>query len=321
MPDNPAHPSWLAPAGPAAAEIAGISWVLFAVCGLVLLAVLAALALAVRRRPPLRQSDPPDEFAVRDGMATWWIGAGAVATVLVLALFHALGLRAFARVLPPADSALTVEVVGHQWWWAVRYVGEPGAPPVDTANEIRIPVGQRVAVHLLASDVIHSFWVPQLQGKLDLIPGKRNVTWIQADRPGVYRGFCAEFCGLQHATMTLLVIAEPPEVFAQSLRRERAPAETPKDEMAARGQRLFIDRGCAQCHAIRGTAALGRLGPDLTHLASRQTLAAGTLTNVPGHLAGWIANPQALKPGNRMPAAPLAPGELHAIVHYLRGLW
>jgi cytochrome c oxidase subunit II len=317
--------SWLTPAGPPAAEIATISWWMFGVAFAVLVAVLGTLLWAVWR--PRRPEEPrdwragSDDVPDNDAPAVWCIAGAAAATVVILVVFLLLGLRTFANVLsPPGPAALTVEIVGHQWWWAVRYRAE--STDVESANEIRVPVGQPVTIRLLSADVIHSFWVPQLQGKLDLVPGKLNVTWIQADRPGVYRGVCAEYCGLQHANMALLVIAEPPEVFAESLRRERSPAAPPKDEVAARGQRLFIDRGCASCHTIRGTQAFfGRLGPDLTHVASRRTLAAGTLTNVPGHLAGWIANPQALKPGNRMPEVPLEPAEVHALRHYLQALW
>jgi cytochrome c oxidase subunit 2 len=300
---------------------------MFGMCGAVLAAVLGMLTWAVWRGD--RRREPPDERAVHDRVAASeekaarCIAGGAIATVAILVVFMAFGLRALANVLPPpGPAALVVEIVGHQWWWAVRYLGETDHETVESANEIRVPVGRRVTVRLLSSDVIHSFWVPQLQGKLDLVPGKLNVTWIQADRPGVYRGLCAEYCGVQHANMALLVIAEAPEVFAVSLRRERAPAAPPNDELAARGQRLFLDRGCAACHTIRGTQAFfGRLGPDLTHVASRRTLGAGTLTNVGGHLAGWIANPQALKPGNRMPHVPLEPTEFHAVLQYLQGLW
>jgi cytochrome c oxidase subunit 2 len=184
-----------------------------------------------------------------------------------------------------------------------------------------VPVGRRVRVTLYSNDVIHSFWVPPLQGKIDAIPGLTTVTFLQADRPGTYRGQCAEYCGLMHAHMAVLVIAQPPDEFAAWLEDQRRPAQPPLDEQARRGQRLFVDRGCAACHRIRGTlASFGFAGPDLTHLLSRRTLAAGVLPNGQGARAGWVANPQALKPGNHMPVTPLAADELHAVLRYLDGL-
>jgi len=312
--------SWLSPAGPGAAGIATLTWWLFALGGLVYAVVLAALLTAARRG----DRRPPDDAAAtarRERGARWLIAAGAVVTVLIVCVILGLGLAALAAA-PPADPApLTIEVIGHQWWWAVRYLDGPSGDVTETANEIHVPVGRTVEVRLSSRDVIHSFWVPELQGKLDLIPGKTNLTWLRAERPGVYRGLCAEYCGLQHARMGLLVVAEPAAIFEAWLERERAPAVPPRDEEAARGERLFVDRGCAFCHAVRGSPAFfGREGPDLTHVAGRRTLAAATLANVPGHLAGWVANPQALKPGTRMPRVPLEPPELHAVVHYLRGL-
>jgi cytochrome c oxidase subunit 2 len=309
-------PNWLAPAGPAASEIATLTWVVLIGGVVIYVAVMGLLGWAVLR--PRR--DAASEEGDRAGR--WLIGTAALATLVLVALLLVPSLRSLAIVLPPeAPTALTIEITGHQWWWAARYVGATAGETVETANEIHIPIGARVAIRLLARDVIHSFWVPQLQGKLDLIPGKRNVTWLQADRPGVYRGLCAEYCGLQHARMGFLVVAQPPSEFASWLQHQRAPAAEPTDDVARHGQRLFLDRGCAFCHTVRGTTAFfGRDGPDLTHVASRRTLAAATLTNVAGHLAGWIANPQALKPGNRMPQVPLEPAEFHAVLRYVQGL-
>jgi cytochrome c oxidase subunit 2 len=315
-PSDPSVPNWLAAAGPAAAEIATLTWGVFIGGAVVYLAVLGLLGWAVWRR---RRAVPS---AAHEPLARWLIGAGAVVTAVVVSVLLVLSLHSLAAVLPPAaPPALTIEITGHQWWWAARYPAVSPGDTVETANEIHIPVGQRVGVRLLSRDVIHSFWVPQLQGKLDLIPGKANVTWLQADRPGTYRGLCAEYCGLQHSRMGFLVIAQPADEFAAWRRWQSAPAVEPADDVARQGQRLFLDRGCAFCHTVRGTTAFfGRTGPDLTHVASRRTLAAATLTNVGGHLAGWIANPQALKPGNRMPQVPLEPDEFHAVLHYLQGL-
>jgi cytochrome c oxidase subunit II len=325
MPPDLSSPSWLTPAGPAAAQIAGLTWVVFSGGAVIYLVVLGLLAYALwpRSRPAI-DDNPATAAAGGDQrrLEVWLLGGGAIGTTLVLTALLLMSLRTFAAVLPPPDPApLTVEIVGQQWWWAVRYIGAAPEDTVETANELHVPIGKPVVIRLLSTDVIHSFWVPELQGKLDLIPGKLNVTWLQADRPGVYRGQCAEYCGLQHARMGFLVIAQPAEDFAAWLRRERASAATPTDDLGRQGERLFLDRGCAFCHTIRGTSAFfGRGGPDLTHLASRRTLAAATLTNVGGHLAGWIANPQALKPGNRMPQVPLEPPEFHAVLHYLQGL-
>jgi cytochrome c oxidase subunit 2 len=315
-------PSWLLPAGPAAAHIAGFTWFVFVLGTVVYLVVIASLAwpLLRRQRSDTEAVDAPTTGGSRLG--GWFLGAVAVVTTVIITVLLLVSLRTFAAILPSGGPApLTIEVVGHQYWWAIRYPGPRSGETFETANEIHIPTGRPVAIRLASADVIHSFWVPQLQGKLDLIPGKTNVTWIQADRPGVYRGQCAEYCGIQHAQMGLLVVAEPPEQFEEWLRGEAAPGRAPTDDVGRRGERLFVDRGCASCHAVRGTLPFfGRGGPDLTHVASRRTLAAATLTNVPGHLAGWVANPQALKPGTRMPLVPLEPEEFHAVLQYLQGL-
>jgi cytochrome c oxidase subunit 2 len=168
--------------------------------------------------------------------------------------------------------------------------------------------------------VIHSFWIPQLGGKTDLIPGQMNVTWLEADSAGVYRGQCGEYCGLQHAKMAMAIVAESPGDFSRWLDRQRQPAAAPADSDAAAGARTFAGSGCALCHTVRGTLAGGRFGPDLTHLAGRRSIAAGSLPNTRGNLAGWIANPQAIKPGTQMPVVPLRPSELLAVVAFLQGL-
>jgi cytochrome c oxidase subunit 2 len=211
------------------------------------------------------------------------------------------------------DPTLTVEVTGHDWWWEVRYPDRH----VTTANEIHILVGQPVRLVLRSADVIHSFWVPQLAAKTDLIPGKTNVTWLQARVAGTYRGQCAEYCGLQHAHMALLVVADPPEAFAAWVRQQRATATAPGAPLAASGRAVFERSSCAACHSIGGTTARGTIGPNLTHLGSRHTIGAGTLPNTPDNLAAWITDPQAAKPGAAMPPQPLTPQELRALVAYL----
>jgi cytochrome c oxidase subunit 2 len=199
----------------------------------------------------------------------------------------------------------------------VRYLDPLPSSSFSTANEIHIPVGQPVELTLRSVDVIHSFWVPNLHGKKDLIPGQVNTLVLQADRPGIFRGQCAEFCGLQHANMALYVVAEPPDEFARWQERQRRPAPEPATDAARRGRDVFMASSCVLCHKIGGTMAGGVAGPDLTHVASRLSLAAGTLPNTRGHRAGWIVDPQMHKPGNNMPPNLLSPGDLQALLSYL----
>jgi cytochrome c oxidase subunit 2 len=215
--------------------------------------------------------------------------------------------------------ALTVQVAAKQWWWGLRYTSTDPSRTFITANEIHIPVGQPVRFELASLDVIHSFWIPQLGGKMDVIPGQTNVTWLQADKPGVYRGQCAVFCGAEHAHMALEVIADTPRAFRawQDGQLRETPVGASTQERA--GERVF-QAHCAVCHAIRGSDAAGILGPDLSHLMSRRTLAAGLLANTPGNLAGWIADPQALKPGSKMPDHLVSGPDLSAVVLYLDAL-
>ncbi|HEX6433970.1 MAG TPA: cytochrome c oxidase subunit II [Gemmatimonadales bacterium] len=220
----------------------------------------------------------------------------------------------------PGDSALQVRVTGHQWWWEVQYRDSIAQNWVTTANEIHIPAGRPVVFELRSTDVIHSFWPPSLSQKRDLIPGNVNSLWFRADTPGVYRGQCLEYCGLQHAKMGFLVIADSPADFAAWLDGQRDTASTPTDSVTRRGQEVFLASSCAMCHAISGTPAGSRIGPDLTHLASRQTLAAGTLPNTRGNLAGWILNPQTIKPGTKMPPNQFNPDDLQALLTYLESL-
>jgi cytochrome c oxidase subunit II len=215
---------------------------------------------------------------------------------------------------PPTPTELAIEVVGHDWWWEVRY------PDFVTANEIHIPVGRAVHVELRTADVIHSFWVPSLTSKFDLVPNQKNDLWLMADRAGEYRGQCAEFCGAQHAGMAFLVVAQPEGEFDQWMAGQAAPARTPTDALATRGQQVLEGTACASCHTVRGTTADGDVGPDLTHFGSRQFIGAGVAPNDPGWLGGWIANSQTVKPGNLMPPQPLAPEDLNALIAYLETL-
>jgi cytochrome c oxidase subunit 2 len=308
-------PAVLDPHGPGAASIATLTWIMTIVLSAVGIITLAILAYALLHRRRNDAVTRDDAAAVR-----WIVIGGIIApAVILVGLFVVImtTLGALARTDP---DALTIEVTGRQWWWRIDYRSADPSLHVITANEIHIPVGQRVELILASDDVIHSFWVPQLQGKTDLIPGRRNRMWVQADTAGVYSGWCAEFCGLQHAHMRLLVVAEPAAGFEAWLARQRRPAEPPADPIAARGERAFLTAGCAVCHTIRGTDARGTAGPDLTHLGSRRTLAAGTLPNTPGHLGGWIADPQRIKPGNLMPGVALPAADLPALITYLESL-
>jgi cytochrome c oxidase subunit II len=245
------------------------------------------------------------------------IAGGVIPTIiLAVATFITLsGLRVFDR--PPEGVELTVLVRGHMFWWEIEYPDHA----VITANEVHIPVGQSVRVELESADVIHSFWVPQLHGKLEMIPGKTNVLYLRADEPGVYFGKCAEFCGQQHANMEFQLIAQPPSEFDAWLEAQAADAAEPESELAERGREVFVGSPCAACHDIRGVSTgSAQAGPDLTHLATRRTLAARTLDNVRGNLGAWILDPQGIKPGNRMPAVNLTSEEFLALLEYLDGL-
>jgi cytochrome c oxidase subunit 2 len=216
----------------------------------------------------------------------------------------------------PGSTRMTVRVIGHQWWWEVRYDGSKAV----TANEIHIPVGVPVDVVGTTDDVIHSFWIPELNRKIDLIPGRSNRVLLEADQPGTYRGPCAEFCGLQHAHMFATVVAQPPAEFQAWLANMAKPARTPTTEQALRGRAYFLSEPCSACHQLRGTPAHGNVGPDLTHLETRALLAAGTIPNDPGFLAAWIADPQHFKPGNEMPAVKLNGPQFGDMLAYLETL-
>ena len=223
----------------------------------------------------------------------------------------------------PTNPAVTIRVTGHQWWWEVAYIDKNVSRGFTTANEIHIPVGKPVRIELDAADVIHSFWVPALTGKTDTIPGQRNVTWMQADEPGIYRGQCTEYCGQQHAHMGFIVVAQPLQEFQSwwNHQLEAPPSPTSEAEIhhQANVQSAFM-RNCAVCHTVRGTAANGKVGPDLSHLMQRRTIAAATLPTSTGALAGWISDPQQIKPGNLMPTLDLSAADLNAVRDFLQTL-
>jgi cytochrome c oxidase subunit 2 len=252
-----------------------------------------------------------------------WIALGGVAlTVVVLATLFTYS-SGIGRALQShgISPALRVDVTGRQWWWEVRYADSTSGRLIVLANEIHIPTGRPVELVLTTSDVIHSLWVPALAGKVDMIPGRTNRLVVRADRPGVFRGQCAEYCGGQHALMALYVVAQPEAEFRRWLANEAEPARAPGDAWLARGRDAFFADDCARCHTIRGTSATGRSGPDLTHVGGRVSLAAGTLGNHPGTMAGWISGAQDLKPGNGMPSTTTLTGpELRALSAWLLSL-
>jgi cytochrome c oxidase subunit 2 len=248
------------------------------------------------------------------------IGACVAATAVIVIGLTVLSYFSQRALYAHAAPAVTLKVTGYQWWWDIRYEEPRPDHQFITANEIHIPVGEPIRVKLAASDVIHSFWVPSLQGKMDLIPGQENELGFVAARPGLYRGQCAEFCGLQHAKMGLLVVAAPREEYEAWRDAQIKPAERPTDAERQNGLQVFLSRPCVMCHAIRGTDAGSRVGPDLTHLASRRTIAAGTIPLTRGNLAAWMVDPHGIKPGVNMPVTKLAPDELEALASYLMDL-
>jgi cytochrome c oxidase subunit 2 len=305
--------SALDPAGPQASAINLIGWIMMAAGALIFLLVLALTAWAIYA---------PERWRGWLGSRAIVIWGGIAFPVVALAalLFYGLALVGD-LVQGPGESPLRIEVIGERWWWRVHYLAEDGGATVISANEVRIPAGRPVEFILSSPNVIHSFWVPSLGGKLDMIPGRETRLALEAERPGIYRGQCAEYCGEQHALMAFLVMAQEPEDFERWLAANSEPASPPANEAAVRGQAIFTSFGCGACHTIAGTEAAGVIGPDLTHIGGRLTLAAGTLPNNPRNMAKWIAASQAIKPDNLMPSySMLAPDDLAALAAYLEGL-
>ena len=307
------YQSVLNPYGPEAADLHLLSWVVLIGFTAVWVIVMAWLLYALYRG---RRGHHPGERA-STGLVAWPTAATTVILLAFLVWSVALG-----RGLDPRTyrgRALTIDVTGKQWWWEVRYMRGSDNIAV-TANEIHIPTGTPVLFKLRSTDVIHSFWVPNLGPKMDLIPGRTNELWLQADRAGVYRGQCAEYCGLQHAHMALEVVADEPGTYRRWLEAQRSVAPEPQTPAQQRGREVFVRGPCALCHNVRGTPASGSVGPDLTHIASRRTIAAATLMNNRGNLGGWVVNAQGVKPGNQMPRINLRPEDLEDLLAYLETL-
>ncbi len=310
--------STLDPASPGASNIANLWWIMFWTTGVLSTLVIGGLFYAVYRA----RRHAKDEEGDRVGGAErgFILVAGAAMPTLVLISFIVLSVRTGASISePPGEPELTIEVIGHMFWWEVRYPDHD----ITTANEIHIPVGAPVDVRVTSADVIHSFWVPQLApGKVDMIPGRTNRIWMMAEEPGRFRGQCTEFCGVQHALMSLLVVAMPEEDFLAWI-SDRLPGTELDDPLELRGREVFFEAGCQSCHTIQGVSEpefLGAPGPDLTHLAARSTLGGLTIENTRENLTAWILDPHHFKPGVRMPPSPLSGEDVGALVAYLETL-
>jgi cytochrome c oxidase subunit II len=311
-----ADQSALRPAGPQSAHIHWLWDVMLWTSVAVYVIVMVVLFAGVWHRR--KATDPT---TMTDSKLEQYIVAGVALTTVILfgLLVSSVAVGKATSDLDPRNG-LTINVTGYQWWWRVEYVHPDPQQYITTANEIHVPIGRPVTAVLNGADVIHSFWAPNLHGKRDLIPGQKTSIVFRVDKPGVYRGQCAEFCGLQHAHMAFLVVAEPQEQFDAWYANQVKPSVEPQTDEQIRGREVFLSHACVMCHTIRGTKAGARLGPDLTHLKSRATIAAATIPNERGQLGGWVINAQSIKQGVRMPPNPLAPDELSALLGYLESL-
>lgn len=316
-------PSSLAPASPNARVISHLMWTIFGIAAFVFVVVeglllYAALRFRHKGGNDIKQERLPDQIEGNTRLETSWTLAPAV----VLAILFVISTIALYSVVSLPDPAAAgnaptvhVQVIGHQWWWEFRY---PDLGIV-TANEYHVPVNSVVRLTVESADVIHSYWAPQLGGKIDVIPGHINQTWFKVTEANTYSGQCAEYCGAEHAEMRFTVVAESPEQFQAWVKAQQASPAAMAGEAAA-GEQLFMKSACIGCHTINGTNARGQVGPNLTHLASRKNIAGGVLENTPQNLAAWIANPPGVKPGVKMPNLGLTPDQINTIVAYLESL-
>jgi cytochrome c oxidase subunit 2 len=309
-----------APHGESSRSIALLGWTLTIIALLVVLVIAVLVVVALFHRRPAAEESAGEasyaRFEAGERSGRRWILIGTALSIVVLLGAFVYSLRVLVGYSGGTDRAtMTVRVTGYRFWWALEYLDAQGRTEFTTANELHVPVSTRVKLELEAGDVIHSFWVPELAGKTDLIPRQHNVMWIEADRPGRYVGQCAEFCGPSHANMRIVVFVDPPDVYAAWAARQRLPAVPVPAAM-----QLVQSRGCAACHTIAGTPAAGRAGPDLTHVGSRTTLASGIIPNTPENLAAWLSNPDSVKPGTLMPRTGIQAADLATLVHFLEGL-
>jgi cytochrome c oxidase subunit 2 len=300
------------PNSPIASATSGLFIFILIIAGIILALVAFLLIYSIIRfRSRGDEQEPPQTFGNTRLEILW-----TVVPLITLGVVFVYMLRVIGIVLPNTTSNPDMIVIGHQWWWEIQYPQEG----VVTANEIHLPPGKRYLVQLESADVIHDLWLPELGVKMDLVPGRSNYIYLQADKPGVYEGTCAEFCGAEHAWMRVRAIVQSPDDFAAWIKAQGKPASAPTGDLAIQGAQLFQALACRSCHAINGTEANGNVGPDLTHLASRQTIAAGVLENTPENLTAWLKNPQAVKPGNHMPNLGLTDPQINQLVAYLETL-
>jgi cytochrome c oxidase subunit II len=317
----------LAPAGEQGGNIARLWWIFFWVLSAIFVLVSFVVFLALARRGGAERggASMPNETSER--RLSTVVAGSVVLTVVILFVLLFIDYFAGRSIYALEDrntsetDPLVIKITGHQWWWEVQYENESEpSKTMRTANELHVPIGRAVKLELTSSDVIHSFWVPNLHGKKDLIPGHPTEMWLRAKAPGRFRGQCAEFCGLQHAHMRLTFVAEAPEQFGTWMESSSAPAPSPSKPSIQRGRDVFMSTQCVMCHAISGTDARATVGPDLTHVGSRDMLASGAIPNTPAHMASWVSNPQNIKPGVLMPANALSADDLNALVDYLESL-
>lgn len=307
-------PAILAGESTAARSIGDLFTLLFWMSVVIFIVTEGVLLYAILRFRRRQADEIPTQVHGNSALEVAW----TLAPALIVVFIFVLTVRTMYAVgeAPPGSGGINVNVTGHQWWWEFQY---PDLGIV-TADELYVPAGTTVNLSLNSTDVIHSFWFPQLNGKTDAIPGRTNTAWIRADRPGTYVGQCAEFCGTQHANMRMFVVAVSPSDFDVWVARMKTPAATPPEGDAARGKQVFEGAACIGCHTVQGTKGVGKLGPNLTHIGSHKSLAAGTLDLTPDNLTRWLRDPQAVKPGTLMPKVDLADADRNALVAYLLSL-
>lgn len=313
--------SYLTGYGPKAYPVTALTWGLLVISIAVVVIVTGLVVAGVIARganPETPLSEVPVDRR-GSGLGLLGVGVGISTFVLLISAIWTMAVLAKINAPPSGQKPLVIEITGSQWWWKARYLNDEPSKILTTADEFHIPVDRPVRIKLIGADVIHSFWVPALAGKTDTIPGQTNETWLQAAKPGRYRGQCTQYCGEQHAHMAFFVIAEPQADFDKWLQDQLNTAPAPASAALAQDRQVFVEH-CGACHTVRGSMAAGSVAPDLTHLMSRQTLAAGTLENTPGALAAWIADPSALKPGTQMPDLYLSGPQLSAVTTYLETL-
>jgi cytochrome c oxidase subunit 2 len=313
----------LNPAGPHAAKIESLFWYVFWVEVIVWILVLGVLFRSLARRKTEKIEQPLELSERTERRLTLFVGTAIAMTVLILTSIVGFSYLVDKKLIElDQNPTLEIEVTAHQWWWELRYMDKPASKIFLTANEIHIPIHEKVKLILKSTDVIHSLWIPNLSGKKDIIPGREQDLVIEANQEGVWKGRCAEFCGMQHAKMDLIVIAESKEKFEAWKESQLQPAKEPQDPEEIRGMKIFTSISCTMCHVIRGTEAKGYSShaPDLTHLKSRTHIGSGAATNTKGNLGGWIIDPQRIKPGVHMPTMLQEPRDFQALLNYLETL-